>query len=101
MVREMIRLGHWEAAIGSWLAEDCYLRESEWIQLQARDIHIHNGVVALTLGNQERRESTKTPGPQGVIVENAVLATVMMGLKAETHTDSQVFTIDQVIYRRA
>ncbi|CAK0894126.1 unnamed protein product [Prorocentrum cordatum] len=66
--REAVQRGHADEGMVFLLAYDCYLREQDWLQLKAEDVHVsyrdqadpRSINAAILLGRRHRGESVKT-----------------------------------------
>eukprot|EP00969_Alexandrium_andersonii_P210133 9282711-Alexandrium_andersonii.AAC.1 len=70
-----------EAADITLLSADAYLRQSDWTQLQARDIVQSEHGVAILLGIPERGEATKTGTRQGVRPDYEATSAMLLARK--------------------
>ncbi|CAK0878548.1 unnamed protein product [Prorocentrum cordatum] len=86
IAREALRRGHVDEGMAFLLAYDCYLREQDWLQLRAEDVHVSYGdseedprtiKVAILLGRRHRSESVKTSQEQGLAIDDPGIALVI------------------------
>ncbi|CAK0885370.1 unnamed protein product [Prorocentrum cordatum] len=104
---EAMRLaGNQEAADAAEVALDAYLRSAELFGLRAADVVIDvdpagEQVVAPRLVVPERGERTKTGMRQGVLIDRAHVADMLVRRKAERAPADGVFACSVDAYRRA
>ena len=100
----MIELGHPEAALATLLAEDGYLRESDWSMIQVTDIVTEGQPqtprVALILGAQERGDTTKTGDNQGIVVETLFVCLWVAQLAKRLRPSQSLIGLKPEAYRR-
>lgn len=100
LVDTMIRDGYLEEGIGTLLAEDCYLRESEWLQRVPSDFSLHRDEVAIEIADPASGSTAKTAGSQGVLVESSVLKAILREVVKVVHPSTPVFQTDSTRLRR-
>ena len=101
---QMIRNGEMAAALATLMAEDGYLRESDWASVCFEDIHIDSACmpprVALLLGAGSRGLSTKTGPNQGVVIDAPLLRFWLTELKSCGEAKAQLIPLEPVQYRK-
>ena len=101
---EAVRRGFPDEGLAFLLAYDCYLREQDWLQLRAEDVHVSmrdskdpfSRKVAILLGRRHRGESVKTGQEQGVAVDDPVVAALIAHRVSGLRPDDKVFDTSAV-----
>ena len=96
----MTKKGWLLEALALLLSEDCYLREQDWHQLTRRDLFADSGCVSIVMGVRERGQKVKTGSNQGVTLDRAYVADVLMAVAAKLDYNDPVFPFDPVHYRK-
>ena len=106
LVRHFIDEGRFVELYAALLAEDGFLRESDWESVAGCDVLCHEvpgGVprVALRLGSGARGLSTKTGPDHGVLIEGEFVRWWTWFLAEQTDAKAKLVPIDQIAFRRA
>ncbi len=97
---DMLHSGFFWEAFAVLLSDDCYLREQDWYLLRAKHIQVDGHNLSLIMGDSSMGEKVKTGSNQGVVVDSAWLADMLVAIKNELDPDEKVFPITPLIYRR-
>ena len=95
---EMALAGALLPALALSLSEDCYLREQDWHQLTREDVFHEDGRVSMILGVRDRGLKVKTGSNQGVTLDCAYIADVLIALVASLEYGDAVFPFDPIQY---
>ena len=97
---EMTLTGALMPALALLLSEDCYLREQDWHQFTREDVSGEDGRVCMILGVRDRGLKVKTGSNQGVTLDRAYIADILMALVASLEYGDPVFPFDPIQYRK-
>ena len=105
IVQRMLEIGEMEAAFVTLLAEDGYLRESDWGSIHWGDVSaddVGGGApqVAMILGAGARGLSTKTGSNHGLVVETELLRYWIFFMLAAGALSGPLVAIEAASYRR-
>ena len=100
----LIEEGHFAAALATLMAEDGFLRESDWAGITAGDVAVHGDPdsphVAAVLGQPARGESTKTGSGQGIVFETVLVRLWLAELVQLLPASSRIVPLTPEAYRR-
>lgn len=99
---EMVAAGESGAALATLMAEDGYLRESDWAGICTEDLAVSPSAqgVGAVLGEPGRGESTKTGAAQGVVFETEFLCCWLAQLKKDLPPKARVVPLSPDTYRK-
>jgi hypothetical protein len=91
--------GDHEAADIAIVATDCYLRSSDWMLIQMRDITSGTDGMAIQLGIPERGESTKTGTRQGVRPDYDLTRSILASRLSSRKSNERLFDLTSEQFR--
>ena len=99
-----IEQGYFSAALATLMAEDGYLRESDWAGISACGVATHGEAdsphVAAILGAPSRGETTKTGAGQGIVFETVLVRLWLSELVKLLPPASRVVPLSPETYRK-
>ena len=106
LVRDFAHRGLWPHVVVTLLSYDTFAREADWESVIANDVAVHQRggsgqlVVAMVLGAGARGLSAKTGADQGVVVEDALVASIVADMVAVAEPMAKLIPIAQTEFRR-
>ena len=100
-----VEQGYVDEGLAFITAADAYLREQDWLQLRAEDLHFvwHDDKLeaALLLGRRHRGESVKTGQEQGVTIDDPLIALLLWARAKSLASHEKVFHTNETRAGRA